>query len=183
MIDPDLIFDTIDLQEVPVQIAGKHYTLREASGEAARRYRNALLRAAKLGPDGKPKSIDGMADAEMILVNECLVDKSGRKTPIQVLGSWPAGVIKRLFNKAYEISDLREGEEDTVEGLRKRKERLEKELVETKAKLEKLQPEESARDGEEGGENGEESDREGKSAEVSGETDPTGVLRSGTTVG
>jgi hypothetical protein len=179
MIDPDLIFDTIDLQEVPVQIAGKHYTLREASGEAARRYRNALLRAAKLGPDGKPKSIDGMADAEMILVNECLVDKSGRKTPIQVLGSWPAGVIKRLFNKAYEISDLKEGEEDTIEGLRKRKERLEKELEETKAKLAKLQPEESAGDREEG----EESNGEGKSAEVSGETDPTDALRSGTTAG
>jgi hypothetical protein len=176
MMDPDLIFDTIDLQEVPVQIAGKHYTLREANGEAARRYRNALLRAAKLGPDGKPVSIDGMADAEMILVNECLIDKSGRKTPIQVLGSWPASIIKKLFNKAYAMSDLKEGEEDTIEGLKKRKERLEKELAETKAKLAKLQPEKSG--GEEGGEDG-----EGKSAEVSGETDPTGVLRSDTTAG
>jgi predicted ribosome quality control (RQC) complex YloA/Tae2 family protein len=178
MLDPDLIFDTIDLQEVPVQIAGKHYTLREASGEAARRYRNALLRSAKLGPDGKPVSLDGMADAEMILVNECLIDRSGRKTPIQVLGSWPANVIKKLFNKAYAMSDLKEGEEDTIEGLRKRKERLEKELDETKAKLAKLQPEESAGNGED-----EESDRGGKSAEVSGETDPTGVLRSDTTAG
>jgi hypothetical protein len=177
MLDPDLIFDTIDLQEVPVQIAGKNYTLREANGEAARRYRNALLRSAKLGPDGKPVSLDGMADAEMILVNECLIDKSGRKTPIQVLGSWPANVIKKLFNKAYAMSDLKEGEEDTIEGLRKRKERLEKELEETKAKLAKLQPEES------GGDNGEESDREGNPAEVSGETDPTGVLRSDTTDG
>jgi hypothetical protein len=179
MIDPDLIFDTIDLQEVPVQIAGKHYTLREANGEAARRYRNALLRSAKLGPDGKPVSLDGMADAEMILVNECLIDKSGRKTPIQVLGSWPASVVKRLFNKVYSISDLREGEEDTIEGLRKRKERLEKELAETKAKLAKLQPEESASDGEKCGE----SNGEDKPAEVSGETDPTGVLPSGTTAG
>jgi hypothetical protein len=113
----------------------------------------------------------------MILVNECLIDKSGRKTPIQVLGSWPANVIKKLFNKAYAMSDLKEGEEDTIEGLKKRKERLEKELEETKAKLAKLQPEES------GEEEGEESNGEGKPAEVSGETDPTGVLRSGTTAG
>jgi hypothetical protein len=162
MLDPDLIFDTIDLQEVPVQIAGKSYTLREANGEAARRYRNALLRSAKLGPDGKPVSLDGMADAEMILVNECLIDKSGRKTPIQVLGSWPANVIKKLFNKAYAMSDLKEGEEDTIEGLKKRKERLEKELAETKVKLAKLQPEES---GEEEGEG----NREGKPAESHGE--------------
>jgi hypothetical protein len=179
MLDPDLIFDTIDLQEVPVQIAGKSYTLREANGEAARRYRNALLRSAKLGPDGKPVSLDGMADAEMILVNECLIDRSGRKTPIQVLGSWPANVIKKLFNKAYAMSDLKEGEEDTIEGLKKRKERLEKELVETKAKLAKLQPEESADDGEEGGE----SNGEGNPAEVSGETDPTDALPRGTTAG
>jgi hypothetical protein len=158
MLDPDLIFDTIDLQEVPVQIAGKSYTLREANGEAARRYRNALLRSAKLGPDGKPVSLDGMADAEMIL------------------GSWPANVIKKLFNKAYAMSDLKEGEEDTIEGLKKRKERLEKELAETKVKLAKLQPEES---GEEEGEG----NREGKPAEVSGETDPTDALRSGTTRG
>jgi hypothetical protein len=179
MIDPDLIFDSIDLQEVPVQIAGKNYTLREANGEAARRYRNALLRSAKLGPDGKPVSLDGMADAEMVLVNECLIDKSGRKTPIQVLGSWPASVIKKLFNKAYAMSDLKEGEEDTVDGLKKRKERLEKELEETRAKLAKLQPEESAGDGEEG----EESNGEGQPAEVSGETDPTDALRSDTTAG
>jgi hypothetical protein len=177
MIDPDLIFDSIDLQEVPVQIAGKNYTLREANGEAARRYRNALLRSAKLGPDGKPVSLDGMADAEMILVNECLIDKSGRKTPIQVLGSWKAGIIKKLFNKAYAMSDLKEGEEDTIEGLKKRKERLEKELEETKAKLAKLQPEES------GEEEGEESNGEGKPAEVSGETDPTDALPRGTTAG
>lgn len=140
MIDDAMVFDTLDLREVSVCIAGKNYTLREANGEAARRYRNTVLKAARLGPDGKPVSIDGMADAEMVLINQCLIDHSGRMTPIAVLAGWPSHILKKLFVRIQEISDLKESEEDTLEGLAKRRARLEKEMAETNLKLARLAP-------------------------------------------
>lgn len=143
MPDDAMIFDTLDLREVSVSIAGKSYTLREANGEAARRYRNTVLKAARLGPDGKPVSIDGMADAEMVLINQCLIDESGRMTPIAVLGGWPSHILKKLFARIQQISDLKDGEEDTLEGLRKRRARLAKELADTDLKLARLEPTES----------------------------------------
>jgi hypothetical protein len=139
MFDDAMVFDDISLREVAVSIQGKGYILREAHGEAARRYRNTLVRSAKLGPDGKPTLIDGIADAEMVLVNECLVDKSGRKTPIQVLAGWPNRVLKLLFRRVLDISDLGGPEDDSADGLAQRKERLLKELAGVDAKLTVLQ--------------------------------------------
>lgn len=120
-----LYFDDITSVEVPVSIGGKKYVLREADGDAACKYRNALLRSTKLGPDGRPSSIDGMADAEPLLVSLCLFevydDKGQEKRRLvlpSTIRSWPARVLKALFKKVRDISDLEERE--TMEDLEKR---------------------------------------------------------------
>jgi hypothetical protein len=103
-----LSFDSLDLRQVEVEIQGKLYLLREATGAGAARWRGAVIRAARFGADGKVERLDGAADSELILVNECLVDASGRRTPLQVLQGWPARVVKALFEEAKRISELDE---------------------------------------------------------------------------
>lgn len=105
-----LSFDSLDLRQTEVTIQGKPYLLREASGGGAARWRGAVIKAARFGSDGKVERLDGAADAEIILVNECLVDSSGRRTPVQILQGWPARVVKALFEEAKRISELDEPE-------------------------------------------------------------------------
>jgi hypothetical protein len=124
----ELNFDSLTLIEVPVKIQGKTYTLREANGDAAVAYRNASLRGMTL-EDGKVKKLDGIASVEPLLVSMCLffIDDDGVEKNVDELTvrSWPGRVVKAIFNKAKEISELDE-EEDTVESLDKQIEALEK---------------------------------------------------------
>ena len=114
--------------EVPVKIGEQRYVLREASEEAARQWNNAKLRAARMNADGKTTSIDGLADAEPLLVSLCLCmmdPKTGETrtdrnlNPVTVsqatVLSWPARVVKPLYEKALAISNL-DGK-DTPEAL------------------------------------------------------------------
>ena len=144
-------FDFFDLsvREVPVGILGKRYLLREASEGAAARYRNAMLKATKLGPDGKPISLDGMADAAPLLVSLCLFEvyehqgvSKDRPVLLSTVVSWPSRVVKPLFEKAKEISELDEDEtEETLKAkvdlYQHRLEQLEKEREERGAEKDK----------------------------------------------
>jgi hypothetical protein len=160
MSQEQMVFDDLQLREVPVKIGQKEYTLREANGEAARKFRNAVIKAARFGPDGKAERLEGAADAELVLINACLVDASGRQTPINVLAGWPNRVLKALFNRAKEISDLGESD-DSERGLLESQKRLSKELEEVASKLQRF-----------------------RTAEDNGqETDPTAPPLPGTTAG
>lgn len=119
----------------PVTIGGVDYFLKEASGDAACKWKNTIMKSTKIGPDGKPVGIDGLADSEPILVSLCLVeaDKDGspskRHVSVSTIRSWPARIQTALFEKAKEISGLNDEETEEV---------LEKRLQETEAKLLKL---------------------------------------------
>jgi hypothetical protein len=119
-------FDTLDLRETPVKIAGKDYVLREANGEAARKFRNAVIKAARFNAEGKAERLEGAADAELVLINECLVDASGRKTPIAVLAGWPNRVLRALFQEAKRLSDLDEPESSLADQEKDLAEKLER---------------------------------------------------------
>jgi hypothetical protein len=134
--------------EVPVKINKKDHVIREASGTVSAAYRNAMLRGARLGPDGKSMHMEGGAEAEHVLVQGCLFDKSGRRYALATIASWPNRVIKPLFNVAHEISGLKEA--DTEEG-------LERQLRDIQERLDKLRT----------------SSRNGKHGEDSEGTDPT----------
>lgn len=139
----ELEFD-IGIKEVAVKINSKEHVVREANGTVAAAYRNMMLKAARLGDD-KSMRMDGGAEAEHVLVQGCLFDKSGRRYALATIASWPNRVIKHLFNIAHEISDLKEA--DTEES-------LEKQLKDTQGKLEKMRA--SSRNGKHGGDSQEE---------------------------
>lgn len=128
--------------EVPVTVADKKYILREASGDAACRWNNAVSKAYKLSPDGKAVAIDGLPDVEPLLVSMCLYtpDANGKvvvkangdadpKTlvPLATIRSWPSRVQKALFDRAKKISAL--GETDDAEVVEKQIEVLQRRLA------------------------------------------------------
>jgi hypothetical protein len=177
-----LVFDSVDLRQVPVQVGRQEYILREANGAGARAYRNAMLRGARLGPDGKPVSIESMADGELVLVQHCLVDKQGRQLHMQVLAGWPSRVLKALFQKAQEISDLVE-RDDSEGGLVKRKEVLAKELEEVRGKLAALHTPLANGQGDNGQDSSQRNSGQGSGQEGSREEDPTAARPEPSTAG
>lgn len=116
----ELNFDDLALIEVPVSIGDKRYLLREASGNVACKYRNALLNCTVLGPEGKPQTVRNMADVEPLLVSLCLFqlleqpDGTVKERPAQLadVRGWPNRIVKALFERAKEISELDEEEEE-----------------------------------------------------------------------
>ncbi|MFA5376327.1 MAG: hypothetical protein WC455_11335 [Dehalococcoidia bacterium] len=101
-----MITDDLTPQTEPVKLSGKDYSLREASGDAATKFANARLSCIKLGPDGKPQTVRGIADVEPLLVSLCLFDESGKNVPEATVRSWPARVQKVLYDRAKEMSHL-----------------------------------------------------------------------------
>jgi hypothetical protein len=111
-------FDTLAPIEVPVKIAGRNYVLREATGEAAGKYRAASLRGAEITHDDETgqrtiKRLESAADVEPLLVSLCLFDVTDgeRTVSIETVKAWPARVQRALFEKAKEISQLDEADD------------------------------------------------------------------------
>lgn len=120
----DFDFNDLSVREVPFKYNGKDYVMREASEAASVAYRNATLRAAKM-EDGKVRGMDGLADGEPILVAACVFERyqagnETRERPVLLaeVNRWPARVVKPLYEKIKEISELEDKE--TVDSLQKR---------------------------------------------------------------
>lgn len=136
----DFNFDDLAPKEIRLSIGGKKHLLREASGDAACKYRNAIIGSTRLGPDGKPTSIHGLADAEPMLVSLCLFElyehqgqEKERPVLLSTIRGWPARVLKPLVEKVKEISPGLEDRPDESEDA------LQKRLEETQQKLADLQ--------------------------------------------
>jgi hypothetical protein len=131
----DFDFEDLTPAAVPVKYRGKRYLLREADESACCQYRNAVIRSRKLDADGRLTHLDGLADAEPLLVSLCLFElaegpgqpSAERPVPLAVVRSWPGRVVKPLFAWLHRASGLRE-EEETEEVLADR-------LRETEGKL------------------------------------------------
>lgn len=120
-----LEFDDLAPTEIKVRIGKDHYLLREASTDAATKYRNAQIAAMRVS-DGKVTGMAGIADTDPLLVSLCLfplengvpkLDRHG--WPVNVPISFVRGlrnkITKVLVEKIRSISDL--DEEDTEESL------------------------------------------------------------------
>ena len=125
-----LVFNDLAPISVPVEIAGKQYLLKEASEDAACRFRNARFEGAKLSDDGRMMSVGNMADVEPLLVSLCLFELYGvngdtkeRPVLLSQVRAWPPRVVKPLFEKVKEMSDGLE-EKPTKESLTKQIEKL-----------------------------------------------------------
>jgi len=139
-----LNFEDLTPAEVPVSIAGRHYVLREATGDAAVKYQNAVTKCSRF-TDGKFSGIQGsLADTQPLLVSLCLFDVEhlqgstdpklvAKPVAEHVIRSWPYRIQRSLFDRAKELSGL--ADEETQETLTKQ-------IADLQEKLAKLQAEE-----------------------------------------
>lgn len=117
----ELVFEDAEPVEVPVRIGNRRYMLCEASEDAACKYRNASTACARFD-GGKMVGIQGpIADVEPLLVSLCLFelyDHQGetRRRPVTLtqVRSWPSRVVKPIYEKARELSRLKEDDEPEV---------------------------------------------------------------------
>lgn len=101
----ELNFGDIEIREV--SIVGpdkKHYILREPTSKVSKAHRNAILKASKLGPNGRVVGVDGLASVEVPYVAGCLWDENKLNPPAALLESWPERVVSKLYEKAKELS-------------------------------------------------------------------------------
>ncbi len=124
----ELKFD-LSVIEIPVNIENKKYILREASGAAACSYRNAMIECTQLGPDGKPTKLKGIANVEPLLVSLCLFDDKNKRVPVATIQSWPSRIQKTLFDKAKEISELGEEEEEDIKSLKSQRAEIDERIA------------------------------------------------------
>lgn len=107
-------FSDLSVREIKnIRISGKTFTLREASEDAAVHYRNEIFRSTKLGESGRPVSMDGIANAEPLLLSYCLIeDSSGLPVALRTILAMPTRIVEPLVKKLKEISDL--GDADPI---------------------------------------------------------------------
>lgn len=115
-------FDFSGLEPVYVSVKGpdgREYELREASGAAGKKYKNARTKGLHFAA-GELSQLEGAGELEPLLVSLCLFDVtqggaggvSNAARPLTqpfVEKTFKARMIKKLYDKAYEISDLAEG--------------------------------------------------------------------------
>lgn len=111
-----IIFDSIELIQVPVVLQGKRYVLQEPSFFAGCRYRDALINRSKTDDDGNIVSYDGISDVEIVLVSECLFEDLrdaedappvlGNKVSKEVIGLWPDRIARKLYAATREIGKV-----------------------------------------------------------------------------
>ncbi len=112
--DP-IVYEELEPVEVKVThiVKGvpRNYILRSAGEKAAIKYKNCLSKSTVFGTDGKPSHVDGIHDGEPLLVSLCLFEQYGdpvreRPVPLATILEWNHQFVKKLFNKAKEISGL-----------------------------------------------------------------------------
>src|SRR5262249_48389219 len=130
-------FDSVIPVEVPVRIGDERFVLREASEDAAVRWRNACARCARM-VDGKVVAVGDIADTEPQLLSWCLYEgetirllPDGSPDPKHLVSAqrirrWPARVVKALYDEARRISGL--DERDTRKTLLDRIAKLKEQL-------------------------------------------------------
>ena len=100
-------FSAFEVTEIPVTApGGDKYILRTASAGAAKNHRNAIMRCTKFDKEGNVTGVQDLASVEPTFVAACLWhEKTGKNPNAQIVESWPAPMIKKLYEKVKEISD------------------------------------------------------------------------------
>lgn len=128
----DFDFDDLEPKEFSFKYQGRELVLREATADTAVKYRNAIMKSTKLGVDGAPTSVDGIASADLVLLAGCLHERlpDGKLGSLHI--SFVQGLLNRAFKplveKAKEISGMeeKETEESLAKAVAKAQERLDK---------------------------------------------------------
>lgn len=107
-------------------IAGERFAIVEADEATAVKWKNKQVSSAKIGPKGNFTGVGDVADSEPFLVSMCLrrvkdgVTKTGLDgeelkladlgdaVDLKTVRTWPARVIRPIFERIKEVSDLNE---------------------------------------------------------------------------
>lgn len=108
----DLDFSGLVPVELPVKYDGKTLTLKEASGDASIKYRNAMMKATKIGDNGKVSGMEALADTEALLVSLCLFDGT-KPVSLAFVRAMPTRVMKALYEKVKKISAISESDDES----------------------------------------------------------------------
>lgn len=125
----DFDFNDLTIQSKPLKYLKMNYMVYEAMGDAAAKYRNAMMACArKLNPDtGKPEEVQGLADTKFVLLAACIKEvlPDGTEQPVQVAAvrSWHNTVTDKVYDWIKKVSGLNEGE-NVKDELTKLKERV-----------------------------------------------------------
>lgn len=95
-------------------LGGRDYVLNEASTDAANRYRNIHFSGARY-EDGKLSKVEGIANADSVLLSCCLSyadgNEKGQLVPIAVINKWPERVTKPMVQWVKDNSDIDTGDD------------------------------------------------------------------------
>ncbi len=116
------VLDFSDYEEkvIPVKLklngSVGSYKLREASGAAVRKYKNARLEAC-VYEDGRLASVKPSSELDLLLVSLCLFDKDDELVPKEDIDNLPHPITAKLFEQAEEISGLKEEPQEPIKKL------------------------------------------------------------------
>lgn len=134
-------FNDLTVIEIPVSIAGNKYVLREADEETAAMYNNARLKGIPVKDSeviGLPEDVGGV---QSLLVSRCLFPLNSEEKPLpdcvhrDTVKKWPSRVVKPLFVKAKEISEL--DDKGDLNSLREQRDELDKQIEDLEDEEEK----------------------------------------------
>jgi hypothetical protein len=143
-------FDFGSLQLIEVPITGpdrKKYMLREASGDAVAKFNNARARCVRF-QNGGMSAVDGQGDLEPLLVSYCLFEVydtgevATKSVPVAMVRNWPERVIRRIYDKAREISEI--DQDGSLEDLKKQRDKLNEQIAKMEEDASKNEQEPSA---------------------------------------
>lgn len=124
----NLTWDSAALKEEDVTIGKDTYILREASGGSASKHKDATFKAVKVNNQTQTSTFGGIADADLVLLSECLFDRaSGKPVPLPTVRSLPNRISEPLVEYLKEISGMQPKE--TQESLTKQREAIDAKLA------------------------------------------------------
>ena len=102
-------FSTLQTQQETVTLPdGKQYILKEASGAAVAKWRNAQLDGAAFNDEGKvSKPGNSVGNLPLLMVGECLFDAEGKnKVPPYIVAGLPEKILSKLYDWVLTASEL-----------------------------------------------------------------------------
>lgn len=104
---------SLERKEIPVDLDGKNYKLKELTGKQRDSFFNELGKRMKF-VDGKASGMSSYEGLHSKLLSLCLYDESNVLVKESEIQEFPASVSTKLFNAAQELSGLNEKSEDEL---------------------------------------------------------------------
>jgi len=98
---------TLSLKEVPVTLDGKEYKLVELNAKQRDQFLNGVGGRMKY-VNGKLQGMSNYEGLQASLLSLCLYDSEGKLVKTDIIQSFPAGLVSKLFKEAQKISGLDE---------------------------------------------------------------------------